>query len=88
MTFALSFQDDLDHMPDNFLNRLNNRAWTSFHIRSLLMSCLLVFGGGHRSDVIKNMTMEEWRDRRIQESIKGEKVRTMKCMGWSILTTT
>jgi hypothetical protein len=39
-----------------------------FFIRDFLMSCLLVFGGGHRGDVIRNMTLEEWGDRRKETS--------------------
>jgi hypothetical protein len=35
-----------------------------------------VFGGGHRSDVIKNMTMEEWKERKIEETSAGEQVTT------------
>ena len=27
----------------------------------------MVIGGGHRSDVIRNMTLEEWNDRKIEE---------------------
>lgn len=38
------------------------------------MSCLLVFGGGHRGDVIRNMTLEEWKDRRIEKAEKNLKV--------------
>ncbi len=36
------------------------------------MACLLVIGGGHRSDVIKNMTMEEWNERRFEKSPDNE----------------
>ena len=36
------------------------------------MACLLVIGGGHRSDVIKNMTMEEWNERRLEKSPENE----------------
>jgi hypothetical protein len=55
-------------MPDNFLHRFRTNTWTMFFIRDFLMSCLLVFGGGHRGDVIRNMTLEEWGDRRKETS--------------------
>ena len=53
-----------------FLTRLN--VWPISYIRDFLMACLLVIGGGHRSDVIKNMTMEEWNERRIEKSPENE----------------
>ena len=31
-------------------------------------------GGGHRSDVIKNMTLEEWNDRTTETGPNGIKV--------------
>jgi hypothetical protein len=55
-------------MPDEFLHRFKVNAWSMFYIRDLIMSCLLVFGGGHRGDVIRNMTLEEWNERRIEDS--------------------
>ena len=61
-------------MPDEFLHRFRMGKWSPFYIRNLLMSCLLVFGGGHRSDVIRNMTMEEWNDRRVEIAPNGTQV--------------
>jgi hypothetical protein len=62
-------------MPDNFLQRFRVKAWSLFYIRDLIMSCLLVFGGGHRGDVIRNMTLEEWNERRIETSDNNKKVK-------------
>ena len=50
--------------------------WNMFYIRNLLMACLLIFGGGHRGDVIRNMTIEEWNDRRLEETSKKKQVNT------------
>ena len=42
-------------------------VWDKLYIRDFLIACLMVIGGGHRSDVIRNMTLEEWNDRKIEE---------------------
>ena len=44
------------------------------YIRDFLLACLLVMGGGHRSDVIRNMTLEEWNDRTVELGAKDEQV--------------
>ena len=39
------------------------------------MACLMVMGGGHRGDVIKNMMLEEWNDRITETGPNGRLVR-------------
>lgn len=50
-------------------------VWSLQYIRDFLISCLLVIGGGHRGDVIRNMTLEEWNDRKIEENEEGNQVK-------------
>lgn len=49
-------------------------TWSISYVRDFIMACLMVMGGGHRSDVIKNMTLEEWNDRRTETGGDGSKV--------------
>ena len=55
----------LDELP----NGLPSTRWTRFEVRDFLMACLLVLGGGHRRDVIRNMTVEEFAAARRKNGI-------------------
>jgi hypothetical protein len=46
----------LDEMP----NEVPSSRWTKFEMRDFLMACLLVLGGGHRGEVVRNLTLEEF----------------------------
>ena len=54
------------------------QTWSMVYIRDFLLSCLLVMGGGHRSDVIRNMTLEEWNERTVELGAKDEQVPLFK----------
>ena len=47
-------------------------VWDKLYVRDFLIACLMVIGGGHRSDVIRNMTLEEWNDRKMEEGDEEE----------------
>ena len=68
MMYESTFQEELDNMPNEFLLRFKKGAWSKIYIRDLLLTCLLIFGGGHDDDVIRNMTVEEWNHRRLEET--------------------
>ena len=59
---------------DMFQNCFRFHTWSIHYIRDFIMACLMVMGGGHRSDVIKNMTLEEWNDRTTETGPNGIKV--------------
>ena len=54
-------------------------VWDKLYIRDFLIACLMVIGGGHRSDVIRNMTLEEWNDRKIEEGEDEENQVQFNC---------
>ena len=60
-----------------FSFRMN--VWDKLYIRDFLIACLMVIGGGHRSDVIRNMTLEEWNDRKIEEGEDEENQVQFNC---------
>ena len=47
----------LTTLPVDFEARYTAGHWDKFEVRNFLMCCLLVLGGGHRSDVIRSMTL-------------------------------
>ena len=49
-------------------------TWSITYVRDFIMACLMVMGGGHRGDVIKNMTLEEWNDRITETGPNGRLV--------------
>lgn len=59
--------DTVNHLLDN----LEEQDMEKFAVRNFLMSVCLVVCGGLRPDVIRGMTLAEWRDREVVRASKG-----------------
>ncbi len=56
----------LNNYPRKFEERFQSGELDRFKVRDFLMISLVCFGGGNRSDVVRGMTLGEWRSAKFQ----------------------
>ena len=70
-------QSHLQAMQTDFASKFKRGQWSSHFVRDFLMAHLLVHGGGHRTDVVRGVTLGEWQQAQTVKNKFGTEVKVI-----------